>query len=328
MSISLTQANVIYFGKIPSRGDFVRSSSNTQLIETLDRWLAQAMELLATDPRWKITYDAAKPFHFVFLGSRSRLVLPGYLVSSSDSSQRRFPFISASAFEIGDPRAFMARSPLMLSRLWTQMENLIHTILDAPDASGALQAISQATVELDVAPNAYDANFADFLKMQTLASLEALLANAGHACSVRQAVLALGLLLQPVLTNSGANLEKSLRLPLPDDPLYRSLVASFWLDLISGFAARGDFEVGIFVTANQGGPALVVSFNGASAKTLQGLMDPAVGLEQQVSIVNSDWVEGYVEDSHAIKKLSSYMLQPQLSLYQTGVTFREVFLGA
>jgi type VI secretion system protein ImpM len=208
------------------------------------------------------------------------------------------------------------------------MENLIHTILDAPDASGALQAISQATVELDVAPNAYDANFADFLKMQTLASLEALLANAGHACSVRQAVLALGLLLQPVLTNSGANLEKSLRLPLPDDPLYRSLVASFWLDLISGFAARGDFEVGIFVTANQGGPALVVSFNGASAKTLQGLMDPAVGLEQQVSIVNSDWVEGYVEDSHAIKKLSSYMLQPQLSLYQTGVTFREVFLGA
>ncbi|MDC6132007.1 type VI secretion system-associated protein TagF, partial [Burkholderia gladioli] len=45
------QAQIAYFGKIPSRGDFVKSPHNPQLLQTLDRWIAQAMELLADDPR-------------------------------------------------------------------------------------------------------------------------------------------------------------------------------------------------------------------------------------------------------------------------------------
>ena len=40
------QAQIAYFGKIPSRGDFVKSAHNPQLLQTLDRWIAEAMELL------------------------------------------------------------------------------------------------------------------------------------------------------------------------------------------------------------------------------------------------------------------------------------------
>jgi type VI secretion system ImpM family protein len=38
------QAQIAYFGKIPSRGDFVKSAHNPQLLATLDRWIAEAME--------------------------------------------------------------------------------------------------------------------------------------------------------------------------------------------------------------------------------------------------------------------------------------------
>ncbi|WP_255213726.1 type VI secretion system-associated protein TagF, partial [Burkholderia pseudomallei] len=41
------QAQIAYFGKIPSRGDFVKSAHNPQLLQTLDHWIARAMELLA-----------------------------------------------------------------------------------------------------------------------------------------------------------------------------------------------------------------------------------------------------------------------------------------
>ncbi len=50
---------LVYFGKLPSRGDFVRSAHHSALIEHLDRWQSQTMERLATDPRWKLRYDAA-----------------------------------------------------------------------------------------------------------------------------------------------------------------------------------------------------------------------------------------------------------------------------
>lgn len=55
--MSLTQLQLSYFGKLPSRGDFVKSANNVQLLDTLDRWLAQGMELLAEAPDWKTTYD-------------------------------------------------------------------------------------------------------------------------------------------------------------------------------------------------------------------------------------------------------------------------------
>ena len=41
--------------------------------------------------------------------------------------------------------------------------------------------------------------------------------------------------------------------------------------------------------ANDAKPGLVVSFNGASAKTLHGLMDPDVGRDQQISIADAEW---------------------------------------
>ena len=60
------QLQLAYFGKLPSRGDFVKSPNQTQLLDTLDRWLSQAMEMLAEDPGWKTVYDAWQPVQFAF----------------------------------------------------------------------------------------------------------------------------------------------------------------------------------------------------------------------------------------------------------------------
>jgi type VI secretion system protein ImpM len=110
-------AQIAYFGKIPSRGDFVKSTHNPQLLQTLDRWIAKAMELLTDDPRWKIVYESARPMHFAFLGSRSKLAIAGHMVASHDQSSRRLPFLAATALEVERPLTFLARSPLAFARL-------------------------------------------------------------------------------------------------------------------------------------------------------------------------------------------------------------------
>ena len=45
MSLASTHVSVGYFGKIPSRGDFVKGSGNPALVKLLDDWLARAMDL-------------------------------------------------------------------------------------------------------------------------------------------------------------------------------------------------------------------------------------------------------------------------------------------
>jgi type VI secretion system protein ImpM len=327
-----TAVSLVYFGKIPSRGDFVRSSQQGGLIQTLDRWLTQGVELLATDARWKEIYDRTSPLHFAFLGLKSRVALAGHLVASSDASGRRFPFITAGSFEVGQPDEFVARSPMVLARPWQRLERVAQQATTANDASPVLGELSSAQVELDVAPQAYEASFRDFLELQTVGSLETMLRQAGHEIDLRQTLLALGLLLQPVPASGSSQLDKGVRLPLPADPLYQPYVSTLWLELVSRFLRHGDFELLLFIApgpgqAPHGAPTLTLGFSGGSPTVLQAALDPQVGERVFVDLRDAEWVEEHVQQDYAVKKLSSYLQQPQLSLKQAQATFREAFLG-
>ncbi|MBA3596206.1 MAG: type VI secretion system-associated protein TagF [Methylibium sp.] len=317
-----------YFGKLPSRGDFVRSAHQGGLIQTLDRWLSQGVELMSSQPRWKEVYDRGPKTHFAFLSVHSPRAIAGHLAASADASGRRFPFVVAGAFEVAAPLDFIARAPMALTRLWARFEQATHSVCAADDAAPLLGELALTAFELDTSPAAYEASVQDFAELQSVGSLEAMLRQAGHAIDVRQVLLALGLLLQPVLAGGGKTLKKGLCLPLPTDPLYRPLVASFWLQLVTPFLARGDFEVALFLPQRSGvSPTLAIGLSGDSAAHLRAVLDPDAGDEAFLDPTPADWVEEHAHQDYAVKKLSSYLQQPQLSLRQATMTFREAFLG-
>jgi type VI secretion system protein ImpM len=322
-----TALSIGYFGKLPSRADFVKASDNPGLMDVLDAWLAQTMDLINADPRWKITYDAAAPVHFAFIGPRRRRAIAGHIVASSDQSNRRYPFLMKTTMEIEQPLAFVQNSPLVLARLWTRLEALATTVLAAADAGPALQDITANTIELDLNAAGYEAAFADFLELQTVGALEAMLAQSGFAGSVRQLLLALGMLLQPVLASGSSRLEKSLVLPLPRDPMYRNLVGAFWMHLIAPFLERADFELGLFITRLGERPSLVLGFSGASAQTLQAIIDLHAGREHHIDFDDLAWVEEQVNVDYGIKKTSTYLAQPNLSLKSAHDAVRAAFIG-
>ena len=318
-----------YFGKLPSRGDFVRSANQAGLIQTLDRWLSQGIELMAADPRWKEVYDKRPKAHFAFLAVNSPRAIAGHLAASTDASGRRFPFVVASSFDVGTPMDFMPRAPMVLTRLWLRFEQAAQAALAAEDATQLLGDLAGGELEIEPAPAAYEASLRDFVELESVGSLQVMLRQAGHQVDLRQVLLALGLLLQPVLSSDAQNLSKGLSLPLPSDALYRPLVATFWLELIVPFLARGDFEVALFLPRREGAPhTLSIGFSGGSAAHLRAILDPAAAADAFVDLTPADWVEDQVGDDYAVKKLSSYLQQPQLSLRQAMATFREAFLGA
>ena len=147
-----SSVRLAWFGKVASRGDFVRSAQDGALTQMLDHWLTQALELLSVDPQWKQFYDRAEPTHFAFLSVRARHALAGHLVPSSDSSGRRFPFVVTGAFEVDHPTAFMGHAPIALTRLWSRLEQVARQTFESGDAAAVLQGASQQQPEIDVSP--------------------------------------------------------------------------------------------------------------------------------------------------------------------------------
>jgi type VI secretion system protein ImpM len=323
-------AQLAYFGKIPSLGDFIKSPHNPQLLQTLDRWIAQALELLAEDPRWKIVYEDAQPMHFAFLGSRSKLAIAGHMVASHDVSMRRFPFLAATALEVERPLAFLARSPLAFARLWSRVATQMPPLLGPSEPPpGALQALGDTQVPIDIGGpgSSHDGTFNDFVEHQSLFGLEQMLLASGHPVRLRGAMLALGSLLRPVMQSGSSHIERGLTLPLPVDPFYRSLVAAFWLELIAPFVSQADFELSIFIGSIAERERLIIGFNGASAKTLLSVVDPQTYAAHNIDIDDPEWIDAHAQNDHGISKLVSYLDQPQLSLRVAIDAFREAFIG-
>ncbi len=318
---------IIYFGKVPSRGDFVKSRSGSRVLDMLDAWVTQGLERLSADPGWKVQYDNAPPTDFAFLATSKPLLLVGQLKPSADASQRRFPFIAAVASSSDSPLRMVARSPLCLANTWQIIHRMVAAVLAADDPMDSLEAMSGPHVSPADGLPAAERVFADFLANTSIAQVEDELRQSGHTVSLRRKVLSLGLLLSPLLA-AGAHPDKGLCLPLPARPDMAAKVGALWMELISAFLSRREFELGLFIQPQKARPVLALAFNGANAAALCAMFDSQEANGYLIDMCAADWVEDYVKNDYAITKLSSYLEMPGLSIRQAIDTFKEAFLGA
>ncbi len=313
-----------YFGKVPSRGDFIRSSHSADLVGTLDRWITQAMEQLSGDPRWKLVYDTATPVDFAFVGPRSGAAIAGQLQPSRDSSDRRFPFVTAGSVDVTAAPHFAARSPMAFARVWSRLQAVGARCIATNDVA-SLQG-ELAGMQLDVAcdAGAYEAPWRDYLEIATMAQLDEQIARAGHQASVRQMLLGLGLLLEPVRSQPSQPIGKGLLLPMVPDRLQGALLSALWLQIVLSFIETTDAEIGLLLP--QSDPAhLLLCFNSACARGLAAALDRRAVPDHFVDLRESQWVEDCVRDQSRLQLLSDHLRDPQLSLRRALETFNETF---
>lgn len=324
MSGSAT-ATPCWFGKLPSRADFVRSPHQGALTQLLDQWLSHALARLAQDPRWKQRYDRMAPAHFALLGVRRRVAVAGHLVPSADAAGRRFPFAVLAAFEPGAPLAFMAQAPALLQPLWPPLEDVARRACAARDAAPVLAQARAQRLPLALPPGAGPAA----LPAPGLGALQALLRRAHPAFDLRRTLLGLGLLLRPVPGSGRSRLHRSLRLPLPGDAAPAAAVAAWWMQLVAPFLARGDFELLLlWPRAPQPSAAsLVLGFDGASPAALQPLFSPGAADESCIELHAPCWVDAALERDPALRRLDAWLRQDALSLRQAAAFFHDCFIG-
>jgi type VI secretion system protein ImpM len=210
--------------------------------------------------------------------------------------------------------------------VWARLDQVARVAHAATDLAHA-QASLHSPLGVSVNAVAARAALHDFLETHTVASLEQMLAASGQRLSVRQATLALGMLLQPAMAQGASKLSKGLLLPLVSDLAMRGPVASYWLSLVLGFFSRHDVELGLFVFTHEGRQQMLLGFQGASAQTLMSTIDLSALMQHSVSLLSAEWVEDEVASDHGLRKLSNYLRDPGLSLAQALSTYQEVFLG-
>lgn len=326
----MTESAVAYFGKVPSRGDFVRASGNHQLLGWLDRWAGESLDLLSNDPDWKKYYDTAPELSYAFLGSRSKTVVCGHYVSSQDASDRRFPLLSAVRLEAQEPLRFIGRSPMAMFNAWAGLARMCREARRAQqdaEINAALSQLDEARFHVSTEPQDYDESFQAFVDGTTLGELERRLRQAGHAdLSLQRSLPALGLLLQPVLSSGDSTVDKALALPLVGDPAALPLVAAFWLDLLAGFLSRADFELAVAIRNNHA-PIMLVGFNGADRRLLRAAVEPDQTDGFLIHLSDTGWVEDYLHNDYNLHRLGSFLERDDLALATAHRLFGETFLG-
>lgn len=321
---------VSYFGKLPCCGDFVRSASNPALLQSLDQWLSSGVELLAEDVHWKAIYDRADAADFVMLSAHRTMAVVGHIAPSADTSGRRFPFVIACAIESENGSDFMGLAPLLLDNGWQRFADATQRAqaATAAQATSILAELGQQTWPGLPPFGLTGDQYKRFLEQTTLSGFVQVLNGPGVEHDFRQSLLALGLLLQPLMHSVAQPVEKGLSLPLPISEFDRPLVAAFWMDLVSRFLKRSAYDLTLLLPRGVNHkPCLMIGFSAGAASVLQGLLDPRVTDEVFLNLNESSWVENYVADDYALKKLSSYLQLPQMSLAQVLTTFQEAFLG-
>lgn len=315
------------FGKIPSRGDFVKGAGQHQLISVLDRWVSQTMELLSEDPRWKSAYDSACAVDFAFIGARSRLSVVGHLRPSTDSSGRRFPFIAAATVERDDALMFRC-APVGLASSFGSLARISEAGVNGAEVGGLLAELDSINCAGDFETAVQTDPLGNFVRRNTLDSLAGLVGSPNTE-SVRRIILAIGLLMRPILGQGTVSVEKDIVLPLPNEERNRNLVAGLWLYLVTAFLRKTSVELQVIIERRAGDPHLVLGFNGSSASTLLAALSPETAAERIISLVDPEWIDDQpdIVNDYGVAKLSSYLAQPNISLEHAINTFREVFLG-
>lgn len=276
-----------YFGKIPSRDDFVSSgNADHALVRHVDRWLGLCMSELARHPGWQAAYDTALPFDFLVASKDNVSVVCGRATPGRDHCGRRSPLMGTLRIDAGHPLAFTATAPLAFEQAWQGIDNALTGIMLLPrDTTGALPAGEPCAVR--TSPRNLHALLDEYVATESSTSLDTLLAAAGHTNDVVSVTRSLLRALMAVRMRPKVRIERGMVLPLPTDPLRRNRLASFWLDLI--VTALGDRDVELVAILTQDPNArLIVSFDGTRGSELIATWMPENAVQLYVNLMAPD----------------------------------------
>lgn len=322
---------LVYFGKLPARGDFVRARAHISETNAIDEWVSQALaisekifsENSIDKANGNDISNQVSCLNFSHVDTNSNEILTGVLIPSHDSSHRNYPLIGFGVLYSDKPKNWMNYLPVKSSALWHDTYEILSMAKSKTDSDDLMDYLNHSQLTIDSSASTY---YYDFINTTTLHDI-ALLMNVDKSQLIQQ-IIATGLLFLPTFTKGFHGLNKVICWSLTSDQASAIYMATFWHDLIHGFYQPHQLYLNTYLYRVATGYRLLLSFSKPDGRILEQISENAAQYpEDWVVIADSDWTQGYIDEDIGLTRFNKILLQDNLYLYDTRQLFKKTFLA-
>jgi len=231
------QDNLLYYGKLPSFGDFVRYNAYGREIKLFDQWLQEGLYLSKKNlsPNEHKSFKHSPVYYFFLSFKESGNHLTGIMKPSLDKVGRKYPFIVAMVInESGFPQDTLKFLPIQFRNFYHRIYSLIKELVSVT----TLDELRRQAIELETPFSMDEVAYQKYHSLvnttSTMAYFKSLWDNdtEDRKYTFLHNIVRMGKYLREV---DPGIIDFGYRFPLQSESYDAFIVGSYWLQLFSRF---------------------------------------------------------------------------------------------
>jgi len=273
-----TNYSTLFFGKLPSFGDFIRYNASGAEVRAFEQWIQEGLYMASKyfDREWDSVYKNSPAYHFLFYPENTELFLTGIFHSSHDKSERKYPFVISRRTGKGlfdEKHNYLI--PLVFTQFFNQSKQLIHDGLEGVPLEEIIIRVDDLNENLQDFESCLN-NFESYLKSTTLEIFWSSLF--GDFEDPKKFLLMKNLLeiLLPLLSQKSTSSSLGIRFPLSHHTYLADKEVCFWIRVSMQILGNAPIIPNIFweITKNGKQHYLFLFLRKPSVNTFVQLMQP------------------------------------------------------